>query len=128
MALAVLFPLSHLMVLFCIKIGFLPSRVWALQWFIGVLNLMALWASFATGQRDITMSSAPLELLSEHKHLAQQFLYVWSGIFLLMPVAFRARRRIWSLLFHGGLLVLLASQLWLAVQLGRVGGKIVFGE
>ncbi|MGE0762599.1 MAG: hypothetical protein AB7N80_04920 [Bdellovibrionales bacterium] len=127
LALAFLFPLIHVLLLILIKTQLLPHRTWFLHIGVVVVQLVGAALAYLTGQRDMVLSSAPTELLVEHQELAFWFMLIWLAVLCLLVLAVTLRNLKWSIFFHGALLVLLASQFYIAVRVGQIGGKLVFG-
>jgi len=128
LALAVLFPPAYVLFVVTIKSGWLPRRIWLLRFGTAIIQLAASAFAYRSGEQDRLMSPASEQLLAHHQQLALNFGFLWLGIAVLLPLAFLFHQKSWSRLLHLALLVLLAAQLWEAIQLGQLGGQIVFGS
>ena len=128
LALAVLFPLAHVARLILTRTGFLPHRTWILLWALCAIQVATSGLSYISGQRDRALSSAASELLNSHQEQALLFTLLWVAILAIYPDGSWLRKRRWLVaLHHLTLISFLVAQLVVAISLGHLGGKIVFG-
>lgn len=127
LALAILFPLAYFTIALSLMTGWLPRRTWVLLMGLVGVQWVTLGLAYKTGTRDGLFSEASTELVNQHQQLAENFSLLWLMIGVVVPLAFLLPRR-WPVLCHIVLLILMAIQLTWAVQLGRAGGKLVFGK
>lgn len=127
LALAVLFPLLHVLFFTLVKFKFFPARAWLVLWGLVAIQLVTSFLSYFTGQRDRVFSAADPDLLAQHWELACVFMWLWAAIFVFLPLAHGLRRPTWTAFFHVILVVLLLAQLVYGIWLGQIGGKLVFG-
>ena len=128
LAIAVLFPITQIMLLVLIQRKHLPVHTWILNWVICGIQIVALGIAYITGLRDLNLSSSSIELLNKHQQLADYFIVLWIGISILLPLSFRLQKKKWQVLCHFLLFGFLVGQFVLAIQLGQVGGLLVFGN
>ncbi len=128
LALAVLVPITQIMLLIFVWRKFLPNRIWVLNWTICGIQLVSLIVAYLTGVRDLALTAASSELLLQHQELAKYFTMVWIVITVLYPMAFHIARGRLRVIMHISLLGLLFVQLAIAVRLGKIGGQLVFGN
>ncbi|NJL24321.1 MAG: hypothetical protein HC902_03525 [Calothrix sp. SM1_5_4] len=126
LALAVLFPLFHIVLIAVVKWKLMPKQIWFMQWGLAAIQLVTCALAFITGRKDMTLSAAAPELLHRHQELAIQFTIAWAVIAILLPVSYHVRGRTGSTVVQAALLILLVVQLVLAVRLGVVGGELVY--
>lgn len=125
LAVAVLFPFAYLIIIVAIHTKWLPKRVWWLLMGFAPAQIVSLLLSYRTGVRDSVVSEATTELIQQHRALAWNFTIVWCILWVLVLIVFLAPPRL-SRLAHWLTLILLVGQLIWAIQLGQVGGKLMF--
>lgn len=126
LALSVLMPFVFALSWWGISRKFLPHGFGWVLVSLSVIVLLSSAFAFTTGEGSKPFSAADSELLANHEQLAKWFCAIWVLIFalsLLMQFIQRLRHP----LLRGTVIVILIFQAVLAVRLGRLGGKIVFG-
>lgn len=126
LALAVLIPIAFVLAWWATEKNWLPENFgWV---FVGLAALVLGSSAFAfiTGEQSKVMSAAKPELLASHEQRAQVFCAVWVVILFIAGLT-QSIGKSRALGSRGVLLLLLILQAVLGVQLGRLGGQIVFG-
>jgi hypothetical protein len=126
MALAVLFPLFYLITFVSIRKGWIANKGWIFLESLVALQCAFIGASYLTGLQERLLSTGSIELIDEHQRLALLFSLLWLLVLMLLPFAFATARRI-SIAAHLLSSLALTAQLVFAVQLGHLGGQIIFG-
>jgi cytochrome c oxidase subunit IV len=82
--------------------------------------------AFLSGKAAKAFSAANPEVIASHEATARWFCLVWAIILLLSALSsLNVRFRHWTA--HAVLIALLLAQAGIAIQLGHLGGEIVFG-
>jgi peptidoglycan/LPS O-acetylase OafA/YrhL len=123
-----LLPLAALAALWAIRRGWSPVRAWALPVGFAAALALSAWVAVETGERDEERAENVVgeQTLDAHKTLATRFLYLSSGVLVVMAIGLmggapgRAARAIGSVAALGLILA--------GFQVGHSGGRIVYGE
>lgn len=128
LSLALLLPLSQVVLFILVKIKYLPDRVWYLQWAMAGIQLIACGVAYFTGQRDYVLSAADPELLQHHREMALALIAASIPPLILLPLLVKVRSHVGLRAIHILLLMIFVAQIALAIYLGQSGGRILFGS
>lgn len=125
LALGVLFPFLYLGALWSRGADWLPAQIWKVLWIFGVVQIVSAGLAYSSGERSKILSGAEATKILVHENLAFNFLAVWLGIVLLLTVVAWVKHAMAAKIAHAFLLALLLVQIFICVDLGKVGGSLL---
>lgn len=127
LALAVLMPAAFSMHWYGLEKKWFQRKSWMVIWSLGLVQLASGGLAYLTGERAKVLSAAEAELLAHHESFGLIFLSLAAlqvFFFSLLFIETRPRMQVFIRLLN---LIGLLVQAVVAIQLGKLGGQIVFG-
>lgn len=125
LALGVLFPIFYIGCIFSRQANWFPFRIWYALWCLGLFQVASIWMALSSGEHAKVLSAADTNLIMRHEYLAFDFLKIWIGIALLLTMIVWVRQVIVVRVVHGLLFSLLVVQIFICINLGRLGGNLL---
>jgi hypothetical protein len=124
LAIAVLFPFAYLVTVYVVKVNWFSKQLWYGLLAMSVIQILSTLLAYKTGNQASAFAVGDSELLARHADLARWFLFMWIvmvGVIILLTRSSSALRwRVSNFI----LITLIVAQLFVAIQLGKVGGAL----
>ncbi len=124
LSIALLAPAAHATLWWLVSQRNWPKKIWLLFFLLLTVQLLSVVVAYVSGERAVMFSAAPPELTAEHLFWAKMFSLFWLAI--AFSTVLQSRFRFTA--FKVCTLSLLLAQIAVAIWLGHMGGRLVFGS
>lgn len=124
LALAMLMPLFFVVTFWHIQKQKWPNSSWNYLLALAAIQLVTSGFAYWSGYKDKFLSAADAQIIQRHESAALWFCGIWFLIvFAFLASRFSRPKQIWPAILA---FVLLVAQAVIAIQLGHLGGQLVF--